>query len=764
MSASYRIRRGTAPCRLLLWHWGRLGGGPRYTLELARALKDRPDIELFISVSGQCELLDEFRALGVPLFVVDTYDSPLSAAWGTLRLPFLWQKLKAFLLSRHIDVVISTMPHLWTRPLSPLIRRLNIRFVSTIHDAVRHAGEAGWLSRVLFPTIFPADAYIVMSDFVGKTLVDHHALPKSLLHRSRLGPLIAPSSSDDALLASPPFTHQRPLRLLFFGRLLPYKGLELLLEAYRQLRLDGRAVSLHIAGRGVLEAQIAEKIASLPDVTLDNRWIGEAEIPIILSNADLLVAPYIEASQSGVIPAALRAGLPVVATPVGGLVEQVRHNENGLIAEAATSVSLLHSIQQVCDDPALYEKLSAGARASAQGDGSWQAIAVDMAQLVSRLARPKFLFVFPLALNLRAHWAERVRAVSLSNAEVHVAVPMEHDLPELNLGGAILHNWPLTRGYASPRAAWHSFRSLFKIMGEVRPDILHAVTIWPILYAGILARLMKIPSLVSSVTGLGYLFTGARDERIVARAIGILAYRFALGQKRLRAIFENEGDADFFVRHGLVKRPEARVILGGGLDLATYSFAPEPEDAPPLVILPARLLVDKGIREFCEAARILKLVGISARFVLVGDVDPENPASLGRDQLEAWVSAGHVEWWGWRDDMPEIVASSAIICLPSYREGAPRVLMEAAATGRAVVTTDVPGCRDVVRHEHTGLIVPVRDATALADAIGDLLSNADMRRRMGQAAREHAEQHFPTSLAIERLFAVYDELEPGWRA
>tara|TARA_R110000824_G_scaffold366730_3_gene555764 strand:- start:23604 stop:25853 length:2250 start_codon:yes stop_codon:yes gene_type:complete len=748
---------------LLLWHWGRLGGGPRYTLELARALKDRPDIDLSISVSRQCELLGEFRALGVPLFEVDTYDGPLSAVMGTLRLPLQWRRFQAFLVKHDIDVVNSTMPHLWTRPLAPFIRRLNIRFVSTIHDAVRHKGEAGWLNRLLFPTVFPADAYLVLSDFVGKCLTDNGALPQSRIHRSRLGPLVAPSSPESTHTPWLVVGHGNPLRLLFFGRVLPYKGLDLLLEAYRNLRLEGRAVTLHIAGRGELGADIAATIASLPDVILDNRWIDEAEIPSVLSRADVLVAPYVEASQSGVIPAAFRAGLPVVATPVGGLVEQVRDGENGLIAAVASSDALLASLRRLCDEQALYQYLAKGARASADAEGSWQAIAADMALLVRRLAKPKILFVFPLALNLKAHWADRVRATAFAGVEVHVAVPMEPDLLKLDLGGAILHDWSLTRGYSAPLSIWRSFRIMQRLLSDIRPDLLHAVTIWPIIYAGWLARLVKVPALVCSVTGLGYIFTGARDERVVVRSIGIFAYRFVFGHKRLKAIFENGGDADFFVRLGLVKRPDCRVILGGGLDLTTYAFTPEPDGDQPIVVLPARMLADKGVREFAEAARILKLVGVSARFVLVGDIDPDNPATLERDEIEGWVRAGHLEWWGWREDMPQIMVSAAIVCLPSYREGAPRVLMEAAATGRVVVTTDVPGCRDVVRHERTGLVVPARDATALADAIGDLLSNPEVRRRMGQAAREHAEENFSSTIAIDRLFAVYDDLMPGWR-
>ncbi|MCE9649641.1 MAG: glycosyltransferase family 4 protein [Parvibaculum sp.] len=375
----------------------------------------------------------------------------------------------------------------------------------------------------------------------------------------------------------------------------------------------------------------------------------------------------------------------------------------------------------------------------------------------------KLLFVFPLALNLRAHWADRVRAAALAGAEVHVAVPRDETVNALDLGGAILHDIALHRGPLAPFAELRTIFAIRRLIKSVEPDLVHAVTIRPVIYAGILARLLRVPAAVFSVTGLGYLFIGGKGRRL-GQALGIRAYRLALNGPNAVTVFENPDDAAFFVERRIVSPGRARVFVGGGIDLDAYAFTGETPSASPLVVLPSRLLADKGVREFVSAARLLRGQGAAARFALVGDVDPGNPATLSRGEIEDWVRDGAVEWWGWRDDMADVIRQSAIVCLPSYREGAPRALIEAAAIGRACVATDVPGCRAVVLDRVTGLLVPPRDAVALAGALRTLIGDPALRARMGAAASAHAERNFSSDLAVDRMLSLYDELLPGWRA
>jgi glycosyltransferase involved in cell wall biosynthesis len=176
------------------------------------------------------------------------------------------------------------------------------------------------------------------------------------------------------------------------------------------------------------------------------------------------------------------------------------------------------------------------------------------------------------------------------------------------------------------------------------------------------------------------------------------------------------------------------------------------------VVLAARMLRDKGVIEFVEAARSLRTAGVQARFVLVGETDQGNPTAISVEQLRHWADSGDVEWWGQRNNMQEVLAQSHIVCLPSLREGVPKVLIEAAACGRAIVTTDAPGCREIVRHGDNGLLVPVRNSKALADALRILILNPDIRANMGRKGREIAVQEFSMERVVNETLTVYREL------
>jgi glycosyltransferase involved in cell wall biosynthesis len=223
-----------------------------------------------------------------------------------------------------------------------------------------------------------------------------------------------------------------------------------------------------------------------------------------------------------------------------------------------------------------------------------------------------------------------------------------------------------------------------------------------------------------------------------------------LRHPRWRVILQNRDDAEH------LGASDAVVIPGSGVDLAEYAPAPEPAGIP-LVVLPSRMLRDKGVHEFVEAARALKRAGVAARFALVGAPDPENPASIAEAHLNAWAREGAVEWWGWREDMAAVFRESAVVCLPSWREGLPKVLAEAAAAGRPIVTCDVPGCREVVRDGENGFLVPPRRPDALAVALGKLVQDAALRKALGEAGRRRA-QAFSVETVVEQTLKVYREL------
>ncbi len=317
----------------------------------------------------------------------------------------------------------------------------------------------------------------------------------------------------------------------------------------------------------------------------------------------------------------------------------------------------------------------------------------------------------------------------------------------------------LTRSGRNPFAEALSVVSLIRLFRSVRPDIVHLVTIKPVLYGGIAARMAGVPSVVSAISGLGTVFGSVGDSRMsVAQFAAKLLYRLSLGHRNQRVIFQNSNDRNVLTMLTRLRPDKAIMIPGSGVDLSEYKMADEAETDVPVVVMAARLLRDKGVYEFTEAARILKQDDVRVRFLLVGDPDRTNPSSVNESQLEVWREEGIVEILGFRSDITSIFAMSHIVVLPSYGEGLPKVLVEAAACGRAVVTTDIPGCREAIAPDQSGLLVPPRDARALADAIKHLIENEDLRREMGRAGRALAEQRFSIEEVIAKHLSTYEVL------
>jgi len=340
---------------------------------------------------------------------------------------------------------------------------------------------------------------------------------------------------------------------------------------------------------------------------------------------------------------------------------------------------------------------------------------------------------------------------------VHIATGLTNRLDELRGHGLIVHPLTLDRSSASLGNAMRTARDLWRVFKVVRPDVTHLVTIKPVLLGGLAARLAGMPAVVMAVSGLGFVFMARGAQATVRRWLVGAMYRVALGHKNLRVIFQNPDDQRSLVT--LAKLPESSAILirGSGVDLSRYVPTPLPEGGA-VVMLAARLLADKGVVEFVQAARLLKLQGCRARFVLVGTVDPDNPTSCKQHELDAWVEEGVVECWGHHANMHKVLSAATIVVLPSYREGLPKVLLEAAACGRPVVTTDVPGCRDAIDPGVTGVLVPVRNAQALAAAMMDLIDAPERCETMGNAGRMLAERAFDVRQVVATHLKIYDEL------
>jgi glycosyltransferase involved in cell wall biosynthesis len=345
----------------------------------------------------------------------------------------------------------------------------------------------------------------------------------------------------------------------------------------------------------------------------------------------------------------------------------------------------------------------------------------------------RVLFVVNAPEFFLSHRLPLALAARCEGFDVHVCTGPGASSRKIEELGFVHHSFPLSRSGKNPLAEVNSLRGLYRLMIRLKPDLVHLVTIKPVLYGGFAARFARVPCVVAAVSGLGSVFVSqGLKARVLRKAVEIL-YRLALGHHRLRVIFQNPDDRATLVSLGALREDQAVLIRGSGVALADYPMVPE-TDGVPVVAFAARLLKEKGVLEFVEASRILKNRGVDARFWLIGTPDPGNPSSVDASDVAGWAAEGLIESFGYRDDIAALFAQSHVVVLPSYYgEGLPKVLIEAAACGRAVVTTNHPGCRDAIESGKTGVLVPVRDATALADTVQILLADAGLRRRMGEA-------------------------------
>lgn len=325
---------------------------------------------------------------------------------------------------------------------------------------------------------------------------------------------------------------------------------------------------------------------------------------------------------------------------------------------------------------------------------------------------------------------------------------------------------PMDRRSLNPWREARLLAWLTQLMRSERVDLVHNFTIKCVVYGALAARFAGVRARVNAVAGMGYVFT---SEDLKARALRPLVRRLlgaALGGNNTRLVLQNPDDVRLFAQAGLIPADRVRLIPGSGVDCARFFPAPpRPDQAAGQarrlrVVLPARLLWDKGVAEYAQAAAQLKAEGRTIDFLLAGAPDPGNPAAVPEATVQGWVDAGVLQWLGHVDDMPALFRSVDVVALPSYREGLPKGLIEAAAAEKTLVTTDVPGCREVVDHERNGLLVPVKDPQALARAIARLDDDPGLRARLAAAAREKALAEFDEQLVIRRTMAVYRELLP----
>ena len=314
-------------------------------------------------------------------------------------------------------------------------------------------------------------------------------------------------------------------------------------------------------------------------------------------------------------------------------------------------------------------------------------------------------------------------------------------------------NFEMERRGLSVLGIWSESMRLRKILNKIKPDIIHFISLRSVVVGAVASTFIFRPKLVLALNGLGYLFTDGRDISLVSK---ILKALLPILLRRGLIVVQNTDDFDF-VRKSGVHGSRIRLIRGAGVDVKLFRSSNEPSGTP-IVMLPARLLRDKGVYEFVKAAQLLRAKGVKARFVLVGSPDQENPSTVSFATCRQWAAEGIVEAWGSRERMEEVLPQSTVVCLPSYREGLPKSLLEAMACRRPCITTDNSGCREAVRNNDNGLLVPSKDPYALAAAIERLLDDRQLRIRMGCRGRERAVNEFSNEVVDAQTLSIYEEL------
>ncbi len=338
--------------------------------------------------------------------------------------------------------------------------------------------------------------------------------------------------------------------------------------------------------------------------------------------------------------------------------------------------------------------------------------------------------------------------------EVVLISPGGNFATQIKEAGFEWFEWQVGRRSIAPWFEVAAIRKLSNLYRVLKPDLVHHHTIKPILYGGIAAQRSGVPAVIASVTGRGYTFSGYGIRPKLMELIARPFYRQVLRRDNSKIIFENVSDQQYFIDSGVVNPEQCHLIESVGVDPDLYHPVPEPSE-PVVILMASRMLWDKGVGVLVDAARLMNQRGLEYKIELVGNPDPGNPTSISEEQLLAWERENLIEWLGWQSDMQNIYARCHVVVLPSFHEGVPTSLLEAAACGRPIVASDIPGCRTVVDDRKTGLLVPPRQSEPLAAALGQLILDPDLRGRMGKAGRERILKRFTQKRINQQTLEVY---------
>ncbi|MGP9635795.1 glycosyltransferase family 4 protein [Psychrobacter sp. AOP3-A1-26] len=379
----------------------------------------------------------------------------------------------------------------------------------------------------------------------------------------------------------------------------------------------------------------------------------------------------------------------------------------------------------------------------------------------------KFLIIASHPVSIVKFRGELIKAINNSGYEIHIAAPEFEQYPalleQLSLLGYTVHNIPMQRTGTNPAVDAKTFLALYRLMKAIKPDYMLGYTIKPVIYGLLAAKMARVPHRFALITGLGYAFQGADEQGYKKSNIQKIMhklYSVALASTH-KVFFQNPDDEALFKSMSIIQPTASSTIVNGsGVDLSEYSVQPFPvsDDKPlPKFLLIARLLGDKGVREYAQAARLIKAKYPQAQFDLVGPID-SNPSAISQNELDSWLEEELFNYWGKVRDVRPAIAASSIYVLPSYREGTPRTVLEAMAMGRPIITTDAPGCRETVINGYNGYLVPVKTVNELAAAMERYIVTPQLIVQMGAASRQLVEDKFDVHAVNRTMLKEMDIL------
>lgn len=330
-------------------------------------------------------------------------------------------------------------------------------------------------------------------------------------------------------------------------------------------------------------------------------------------------------------------------------------------------------------------------------------------------------------------------------------------LKDIKALGLKVINLPMSRSGMNIQQELHTLNWLRKLYKREKPDVVHHVGMKTILWGTLAAKFSKVHGVVNAISGLGGFF--AEDNKGLLSKVMPIVLRYSHNRPNLLCIFQNDDDWNLYVKHGIIRHEQGRFIKGSGVSLVDFCYTPEPEEGKIKVILTARMIAEKGIFLLTEAAeRLRKKYEESVEFLLVGGLD-DHPGAITKEQLDAVCDGKYIQWLGYRTDVRDLLKQSHIVAFPSYyMEGLPKSLIEADAIGRPVITSNSVGCKETVIDGENGFLIKPRDVDALTEKLDLLLSNKELRQKMGKASRAYAEKYFDIEVVKQRHLAIYDEL------